>query len=72
MRERLQCIELDNDRFALKTDLMFIKLHGPPLYKWKPQLYVTSWLAQHRSTTDTRTRVAAAAAEDDLQNPDPL
>jgi len=52
--------------------LMFIKLHGPPLSKWKPQLYVSSWLAQHRSTTDTRTRVAAAAVEEDLQNPDPL
>jgi len=50
---------------------MFIKLHGPPLSKWKPQLYVSLWLAQHRSTTDTRTRVDAAAVED-LQNPDPL
>ena len=34
--------------------------------------YVSSWLAQHRSTTDTRTRVAAAAVEEDMQNPDPL
>ena len=53
--------------------LLFIKLHGPLLSKWKPQVYVSSWLAQHRSTTDTRTRVAAAAAvEEDMQNPDPL
>jgi len=52
--------------------LLFIKLYGPPLSKWKPQVYVRSWLAQHRSTTDTRTRVAAAAVEEDMQNPDPL
>ena len=53
--------------------LLFIKLHGPPLSKWKPQVYViSSWLAQHRSTTDTHTRVAAAAVEEDIQNPDPL
>ena len=52
--------------------LLFIKLHGPLLSKWKPQVYVSSWLAQHRSTTDTHTRVAAAAVEEDIQNPDPL
>ena len=52
--------------------LLFIKLHGPPLSKWKPQVYVSCWLAQHRSTTDTHTRVAAAAVEEDIQNPDPL
>ena len=52
--------------------LLFIQLHGPPLSKWKPQVYVSSWLVQHRSTTDTRTRVAAAAVEEDMQNPDPL
>ena len=34
--------------------------------KWKPQVYVRSWLAQHRSTTDSRTRVAAAAVEEDM------
>ena len=52
--------------------LLFIKLHGPPLSKWKPQVYVSLSLAHHRSTTDTRTRVAAAAVKKDMQNPDPL
>jgi len=28
--------------------LLFVKLHGPPLSKWKPQAYVRSWLAKHR------------------------
>ena len=46
--------------------LLFIKLHGPPLSKWKPQVYVSSWLAL------TLARVAAAAVEEDMQNPDPL
>ena len=52
--------------------LLFIKLHGPPLSKWKPQTYVRSWLVKHRSTTDSRTRVAAATVEGDIRNPDPL
>ncbi|XP_072097715.1 E3 SUMO-protein ligase KIAA1586-like [Mobula birostris] len=39
--------------------LMFVKLHGPPLVQWNPELYVTSWLRYHRSADDTRTRVAS-------------
>nr|CAD7417610.1 unnamed protein product [Timema poppensis] len=36
------------------SNLMFIKLHGPPIEQWKPDNYVRKWLRNHRSATDTQ------------------
>jgi len=35
---------------------MFIKINGPPLHLWKPEVYVKSWLVCHRSADDTRSK----------------
>ena len=41
------------------SNLMFVKLVGPPLDKFHPMKYVKPWLREnHRSATDTRTRLA--------------
>ena len=39
------------------SSLMFIKLHGPPISMWKPMYYAQTWLRNHRSATDTKTRI---------------
>lgn len=36
------------------SQLMLIKINGPPLHLWKPEIYVKSWLVRHRSADDTR------------------
>jgi hypothetical protein len=54
------------------SSLMFIKLHGPPLEYWKPGHYVKSWLANHRSATDTRTRISVPTHVAEMKRPDPL
>jgi hypothetical protein len=38
------------------ASLMFININGPPLDLWKPHDYVQSWLLNHRSANDTRSR----------------
>jgi len=38
------------------SELMFIKINGPPLHLWKPEVYVKSWLVRHRSADDTRSK----------------
>lgn len=38
------------------SELMFIKINGPPLHLWKPEVYVKSWLVCHRSADDTRSK----------------
>ena len=50
------------------SNLIIIKLHGPPVNLWKPEKYVRKWLRNHRSATDTRTKVAKANSkqEEDL------
>ena len=40
------------------SNLMFIKLHGPPVNLWKPEEYVRKWLKNHRSAIDRKTKVA--------------
>jgi len=42
------------------SDLMFIKMHGPPVNDWKPERYVKTWLRCHRSAVDTQTKIAKA------------
>ncbi|XP_076829399.1 E3 SUMO-protein ligase KIAA1586-like [Brachyhypopomus gauderio] len=42
------------------SSLLFIKLHGPPLKLWNPTKYAKLWLRNHRSATDTQTRVVAS------------
>ena len=49
--------------------LMFIKLHGPPLTRWNPTPYVTTWLRCHHSAEDNRTCQAGA---EHCKDPDPL
>lgn len=39
------------------SSLMFIKLHGPPISMWRPMFYAQTWLRNHRSATDTKTRI---------------
>lgn len=41
------------------SSLMFININGPPIAIWKPTDYVKSWLLQHRSTEDNRSRKMA-------------
>ncbi|GBN82821.1 hypothetical protein AVEN_204197-1 [Araneus ventricosus] len=51
------------------SSLMFINLNGPNIRKWKPELYVRTWLRKHRSADDTRTkRVKPAENIDDVVN----
>ncbi|KAF0753054.1 E3 SUMO-protein ligase KIAA1586-like [Aphis craccivora] len=38
------------------SNLMLININGPPLNLWSPESYVKSWLLQHRSADDTRTK----------------
>lgn len=38
------------------SNLMFINVNGPPLNIWNPTKYVGSWLLQHRSANDNRSR----------------
>lgn len=33
---------------------MFIKINGPPLNLWKPDVNMKPWLMGHRSADDTR------------------
>ena len=51
------------------NNLISIKLHGPPVNLWKPEEYVRKWLRNHRSATDTRTKVAKANLK---QEEDPI
>ncbi|CAI6372584.1 unnamed protein product [Macrosiphum euphorbiae] len=37
-------------------NLMFININGTPLSIWNPTKYVGSWLLQHRSADDKRSR----------------
>lgn len=45
------------------ANLLFIKLHGPPLELWNPILYVKTWLRSHRSANDEQTKRAGANNE---------
>lgn len=38
------------------SNLMFININRPPLNIWNPTKYVSSWLVQHRSADDNRSR----------------
>ncbi len=44
------------------SDLLFIKLHGPPVKRWNATKYTKTWLRKHRSAVDTQTRVVSAEA----------
>jgi len=35
---------------------MFINVNGPPLDKWELKSYVSSWLVNHKTAEDTRTK----------------
>ena len=63
-------------RSTLRIDhvshLMFIAIHGPPVCHWKPESYIISWIAKHRTATDCQTRVAIRSDAEDLKNPDPI
>ena len=50
------------------SNLIFIKLHGPPVNLWKPEEYVRKWLRNHRSATDARKKVAKANSKQE-ENP---
>lgn len=47
------------------SSLLFVKLQGPPLRRWKPDPYVTTWLRRHRSAADTQTRRAEPPRKED-------
>jgi hypothetical protein len=51
------------------ANLMFVKINGPPIQKWKPDEYVISWLRQHRSATDKQTRMASRTDNNVNENP---
>ncbi|XP_028410502.1 E3 SUMO-protein ligase KIAA1586-like [Dendronephthya gigantea] len=38
------------------SNLMFIKLVGPPINAWNPEKYTKSWLRKHHSANDERVR----------------
>lgn len=38
------------------ANLMFVNINSPPIDKWDPEPYVKTWLFQHRSAEDTRTK----------------
>jgi len=38
------------------ASLMFINVNGPPLDEWEPKSYVSSWLVNHKTAEDTRTK----------------
>jgi hypothetical protein len=44
------------------SNLLFIKLHGPPVKTWNATKYTKTWLRKHRSAVDTQTRVVSAKA----------
>jgi len=43
------------------SNLMFLNSNGPPLEKWDPKDYVKSWMVNHRSAEDTRTKLCRPA-----------
>ena len=51
------CTSVRN-RFTVKriSNLMFMKLHGPPMNSWNPEKYAKSWLRPHRTADDQRVR----------------
>lgn len=51
------------------SNLMFIKLHGPPVNLWKPDEYVLKWLRNHRSAIDSQTKIAKTNSN---QEEDPI
>lgn len=36
--------------------LMFVNVNGPPLDEWEPTNYVSSWLVNHKTAEDIRTK----------------
>jgi hypothetical protein len=38
------------------SNLMFVKMHGPPINAWKPDRYAKSWLRNHHSADDQRVK----------------
>lgn len=38
------------------ASLMFINVNGPQLDQWEPTNYVSSWLVNHKTAEDTRTK----------------
>lgn len=38
------------------SNLMFVKMHGPPIDVWKPDKYAKSWLRKHHSADDQRVK----------------
>ncbi|CAI6350673.1 unnamed protein product [Macrosiphum euphorbiae] len=38
------------------ASLMFINVNGPPLDEWEPKSYVSSWLVNHKTAENTRTK----------------
>ena len=48
------------------SNLIFIKLHGPPVNLWKPEEYVRKWLRNYPSATNTRRKVAKKQEEDPI------
>lgn len=45
------------------SNLMFINANGPPIDKFQPQKYVRSWLINHRSATDNRSKTSQGRDE---------
>ena len=39
------------------SSLMFIKSNGPPIEVFNPEMYVRSWLEDHRSADDNQSRL---------------
>jgi len=42
------------------SNLLFIKMHGPPLNIFNPENYVITWLQTHRSADDNQTRKSSS------------
>ena len=53
---------------AHTSNLMFVKLVGPPISQFDPVPYVTQWLRTHRSATDTRIKIASAPKHSEQYN----
>ena len=42
------------------SNLLLVKVNGPPLHRWNPIPYATSWLRKHRSAVDPASRQCAS------------
>ena len=47
------------------SSLMFVNMNGPPIAKFEPRKYVRSWLTNHRTADDTRSKRVVRDIEQD-------